>query len=44
VGALVRWWQRGSRLAPVEDVTAVDLAASRVTAKGHLDHVHPHQL
>jgi sporulation protein YlmC with PRC-barrel domain len=44
VGALVRWWQRGSRLAPVEDVTAVDLAAGRVTVRGHLDHVHPHQL
>ena len=43
VGALVRWWQRGSRLAPVEDVTAVDLAAGRVTTRGHLDHVHPHQ-
>ena len=44
VGAVVRWWQRGHRVAPMEDVVDVDLEAGtlRVTSHGH--HVHPHAL
>ncbi len=44
VGALVRWWQRDSRVAPIEDVTTLDLDAGCVTVRTPRDHVHPHEL
>lgn len=44
VGLVIRWWQRGSRVAPVEDVSTVDLEEGRITVTGHRDHVHPHEL
>ena len=44
VGAVIRWWQRDSRVAPIDDVTAIDLGAGRITVTAHDDHVHPHRL
>ena len=44
VGAVVRWWQRGHRVAPIEDVVDVDLEAGTVRVASHAHHVHPHQL
>ena len=44
VGALVRWWQRADRVAPVEDVVDVDLEAGTLRVRSHLRHVHPHLL
>lgn len=44
VGALVRWWQRANRVAPIEDVVDVDLGAGIVRVRSHASHVHPHLL
>lgn len=44
VGMAIRWWQRDSRVAPVGDVTAVDLQAGTISVTRHLEHVHPHRL
>lgn len=44
VGAVVRWWQRGHRVAPIEDVVDVDLEAGTLRVASHGSHVHPHQL
>ena len=35
VGAVVRWWQRGNRVAPLEDVVDVDLDAGTVRVSSH---------
>ena len=42
LGALIRWWQRGERLAPLADVVAVDPQAGTVTIARETGHVHPH--
>ena len=44
VGAMVRWWQRGHRVAPIEDVVDVDLEAGTLRVTSHTSHVHPHDL
>jgi hypothetical protein len=44
VGALVRWWQRGNRVAPLEDVDDVDLEAGTLRVSSPARHVHPHAL
>lgn len=44
VGALVRWWQRANRVAPIDDVVDIDLGASTVRVRSHARHVHPHLL
>jgi hypothetical protein len=44
VGAVVRWWQRGHRVAPIGDVVDVDLEAGTLRVASHDGHVHPHEL
>ena len=44
VGIVIRRWQRGSRVSPLDDVNAVDLEAGAITVARHHEHVHPHQL
>ena len=44
VGAVVRWWQRGHRVASIEDVVDVDLEARTLRVAAHTSHVHPHAL
>lgn len=44
VSAVLRWWQRGNRVAALEDLRSLDLEAGTVTVLRHGDHVHPHQL
>jgi sporulation protein YlmC with PRC-barrel domain len=44
VGAVVRWWQRGHRVAPIEDVVDVDLEAGTLRVASETRHVHPHAL
>ena len=44
VGAVVRWWQRGHRVAPIEDVVDVDLEAGTLRVTSQARHVHPHEL
>lgn len=44
VGALVRWWQRGNRVAPLEDVDHLDLDAGTLRVRSHTHHVHPYAL
>ena len=44
VGAVVRWWQRGNRVAPLEDLDDVDLEAGTVRVSSPDRHVHPHAL
>jgi sporulation protein YlmC with PRC-barrel domain len=44
VGAVVRWWQRGQRVAPLEDIVDVDVEAGTLQVRSHTRHVHPHAL
>lgn len=44
VAALVRWWQRGNRVAPLEDVGDIDLEAGTLRVSSAARHVHPHAL
>ncbi|SDP43937.1 hypothetical protein SAMN04489867_2463 [Pedococcus dokdonensis] len=44
VAALVRWWQRAHRVAPLEDVRVTDLDARSLRVASHDAHVHPHEL
>lgn len=44
VGAAVRRWQRGHRVAPIEDVLDVDVEAGTLRVASHAEHVHPHAL
>lgn len=44
VGALIRWWQRGNRVAPLQDVDDVDLEAGTIRVSSAAEHVHPHTL
>ena len=40
----VRWWQRGHRVAPIEDVVDEDLEAGTLRVTSQARHVHPHEL
>ncbi|WP_457254751.1 hypothetical protein [Pedococcus sp. P5_B7] len=44
VGAVVRWWQRGHRVASIEDVVDVDLDAGTLRVSSPARHVHPRDL
>lgn len=44
VGALVRWWQRAHRVAPLEQVASLDLEVGTVQVLSAGEHVHPHDL
>jgi hypothetical protein len=43
LGALIRWWQRRERLAPLSDILKVDQRAGTVTIAHETTHIHPHK-